>query len=135
MVDKRAELLKLQEEIEREDKENRARQSKKWKKIVSKKENWEWKVWDIEDGKKIKVAKRVIPNLVKEWEKDGFSTFSNDFQDAGQWQGMFYYRTDEGILTSDSGGYCVLQIPKLCSDEEWEKMRKGGIPEKFKRED
>jgi len=45
--------------------------------------------------------------------------------------GMLYVRTDEGILTHDSGGHCVLRDPMLCSDEEWAQMCRGVIPDKY----
>ena len=44
---------------------------------------------------------------------------------------MFYFRTEENILTYDGGGYCVLKEPKLCSDEQWESIKNGIIPDKF----
>jgi hypothetical protein len=48
-------------------------------------------------------------------------------------KGAFYYRTDEGILTTEGVGSYILQVPKLCSDAEWEQMKKSNIPNKFKK--
>ncbi len=48
-----------------------------------------------------------------------------------KWEGMFYYRTDENILTAEGGGSWILKEPKLCSDEEWSSILEGNIPEKF----
>ena len=44
-----------------------------------------------------------------------------------------YFLTDEGILTHRGGGYCILNDPKLCTDEEYERICQGDIPERFFR--
>lgn len=46
---------------------------------------------------------------------------------------MFYFRTDENILTHDGGGTLVLNDPKLCNDEEWARLASGDVPAKFVR--
>ncbi len=53
--------------------------------------------------------------------------------DQNRLQGMFYYRTLEGILTQTGGGYHLLKVPRLCSDDEWAEILSGRIPEKFLR--
>lgn len=53
----------------------------------------------------------------------------------GRWDerlnSVLYYRDEDNILTHKGGGYILLKDPKLCSDEEWEAIKKGDIPEKF----
>ena len=50
-----------------------------------------------------------------------------------QWRGMRYHRTSENILTHDSGGWCILNDPMLCSDQEWAQIVEGDIPAKYKK--
>lgn len=44
-----------------------------------------------------------------------------------------YYRTEDGILTHEGGGWCLLKEPALCSDIEWEALKAGTVPDKFKK--
>ena len=44
-----------------------------------------------------------------------------------------YFRTEEKILTHDGGGHLLLKDVQTCSDEEWEAVKSGQIPEKFLR--
>ena len=43
-----------------------------------------------------------------------------------------YYRL-HGLLLRAGGGHITLRDKQLCSDEEWESLKKGNIPEKFMR--
>jgi hypothetical protein len=134
--------LAAQERLEAEqDRENRKAQSAAWQAIIADPESWEWSVRP-EKGYRghgfertqpgLAIMARVKPALVAQWRAKGFSTFSSDFQE-GKWLGMFYYRTDEGILTHSGGGHVILNDPMLCSDEEWARMEAGDIPLKFQR--
>lgn len=123
-----------------EDDKRRKAQSERWHEIMSNKNNFEWKVEPSvqyrhfiqpEKVSGLRVSKRVKPEIIAEWAKGGFSLFSSDFQEPGRWFGMFYFRTEENILTHDGGGSRVLKDPKLCSDEQWESIKNGIIPDKF----
>jgi hypothetical protein len=41
-----------------------------------------------------------------------------------------YFRTEENVLTHEGGGYLLLKDCCLCTDEEWEGIKKGNF-EKF----
>lgn len=122
-----------------EDDKRRKAQDKRWHEIMSDKDNFEWKVepsvqcrlTQPEKISGLRVSKRVKPEILAEWVKGGSPSFSTGFQEPGRWYGMFYFRTEENILTSDGGGHCVLKEPKLCSDEQWESIKNGIIPDKF----
>lgn len=78
-----------------------------------------------QDG--VQISRRVKEDLytsfVKEW---GVLALTDN-----RWDTMFYYRTDENIITECGGGILLLNTPKLCSDEEWTAILNGNIPEKF----
>ena len=42
-----------------------------------------------------------------------------------------YYRF-HGVLMHCSGGTTIIKTPQLCSDEQWEELKKGNIPEDWK---
>jgi len=46
-------------------------------------------------------------------------------------QSMTYYRTREGILNSNGGGYYILETPCLCSDRQWAELKVGIVPISF----
>lgn len=85
-----------------------------------------------------RIMRRLDPAKLAEWEATTGHTFTDACNarrgghDNNKWHGMFYYRTDENILTHDGGGTYVLRDPKLCSDEEWALILTGNIPAKFK---
>jgi len=122
-----------------EDERKRKEQSIKWNEIMANKENYEWSVKECkttpfgskETYEALCVQKRIKPEVIDEWAKGGLPMFHYDSQDKGKWLGMVFYRTDENILTPGGGGHHVLKTPKLCSDEEWEQIKNGSIPEKF----
>lgn len=134
-------MLKEAEEKGREQKrENEKKQTEAWSAIRKNPNNWEWKAtykpntydaFDKTTRDLVYIAKRIKPEIVEAWSKNGISTFSDDFQKIGQFHGMNYYRTDENILDSTGGGHCLLKVPKLCSDEEWQQILIGKIPDKF----
>lgn len=135
----RAKIAESQKQIQQLEDEKREEQSAAWDEITKNPSNWEWHIepkirkefftTEIMNGAQI--SKRIKPEVVKEWESKGPSTFSSDFQRINQWHGMFYYRTDENIITEDGGGHVLLKTPKLCSDEEWAAILAGNIPAKF----
>jgi hypothetical protein len=134
------EIIKLKREEQELDREERRKQSEAWTKIINDSDSWEWQTKEITynpmgkvDLKGLRIEHRVKPSLITEWKKNGFATFSSNYQTEERWFGMFYYRTDENILTHEGGGNCVLDDPKLCSDEEWKEMKDGRIPSKFIR--
>lgn len=73
--------------------------------------------------------------LLNEHEKathlDLFGWINGDWAETRRSVG--YYRTEDGILTHEGGGWCLLKEPALCSDIEWEAMKSGMIPDKFKK--
>lgn len=137
----KAQLAIAEKEARKADELARKAQQEKWQELCKVSDNWEWLVVENEYTKfitqeKIKgasVNKRMKPEILKAWKAGGYSTFSSDMQEEDRWFGMFYYRTDENILTHDGGGHSVLATPKLCNDAEWEQILSGDIPEKFKR--
>lgn len=145
---KTIEELKLElaelERIEREASEQQAKDRQaSWLAITNDRNSWEWLIkpgtslrgWGIGNTNEvsgIRINCRVKPDVVGQWMKsNGNRNLPND-RDAN-WQGMFYYRTDENILTYEGGGTHVLtSVPKLCTDEEWAQLIVGNIPEKFR---
>ena len=136
-----AALAIAREEAKATDKANRAAQSAAWTALMENPDNIEWNVtvvtreqWGSEPAHQgVNVHRRVKPALVKAWRAKGPSTFSSNYQEPGRWFGMFYYRTEEGILTHTDGGHCVLRDPMLCNDAEWQAIVEGNIPAKYKR--
>jgi hypothetical protein len=136
----RAELAKA-ERVEREVAEqNRRELLASWKAVTDQRDSWEWLMTpttdtdlmtrEKRDG--LRISCRVKPEVVGEWMKaHDHKTTPND-RDSW-WQGMFYYRTSENILTHGGGGTHVLNSePKLCSDEQWAELVAGRIPDKFR---
>lgn len=133
-------LLAAAEAMEKEEQRKvRERQQKAWNELEADPNSWEWTAEPYTyktfgSGTEIpglRISRRVKPHILAKWRAGGHPTFSNDAMD-GNWMGMFYYRTDEGILTHKGGGHCVLNDPKLCSNDEWNQMNAGIIPDKFK---
>lgn len=134
----RKQLAAAEQAMAAADRTARKAQSEAWEAITSNPDSWEWLItYDAyhafmgETFQGARVSKRIYPHLLAAWLKNGPSTFSSDFQEEGRWFGMFYYRTDEGILTYEGGGYRVLRTPKLCNDDEWQAILDGNIPAKF----
>ena len=143
------ELRKLQEElsklrIKRNDLDNEIKKKViKRDKIKSsiidniekEKENWEYRafpkkeeIWEKGLIEGLRVETRLKPAVIKKLKEVGIQLA------AEYWQGMFYYRTDENIICQgDGGGELILIIQKICSDEEWDRIAKGDIPERLLR--
>ena len=115
-----AQLFAAKAEEKTKDRERKQAQDVAWKLIVADPDSFEWKVEPFKyiryfDDKRIptegaQVAMRVKPEILQAWNANGYGIFSNDYQAPDRWFGMFYYRTEEGILTRDGGGYCVLKV-------------------------
>lgn len=122
------------------DEAQRDAQTAAWRLISGDSESWEWSchpeqrqgfVGDPQTAG-LRISARVKPALLEEWRKGGLPRFSTDAQE-GCWLGMFYYRTDEGILTSAGGGHLVLRVPVLCNDKEWAALERGEVPLKWQK--
>ena len=142
-MDYQAEIKRLQELAAAEDKQRRADQQAAWEYLVRIPENWEWQTSSRAYAKvspfhrftgceHCLVEKRLKADILEKWKSQGLSTFSNEWMD-GRWLGMWYVRTEEGILTHEGGGHCILDDPRLCSEDEWDALCSGNIPEKFIR--
>lgn len=143
-----AELKAAQAAARVEEREREAVARARWKEIMDVPANVEWRVTattsmrdrfghmhdDVIAGARIE--RRVRPEVVAMWLTEAAGEMgyvpwaaTNDMN----WAGMFYYRTDEGILTHEGGGTLVLNDPMLCSDDEWAKIMAGDIPQKYRR--
>lgn len=91
---------------------------------------WAWDSYDRAQVDGLYVMKRLKDEAIESYRAVYGRVTDTD---RTQWKGMFYYRTDEGILTHDGGGTVVLRDPMLCSDAEWAELVAGRIPAKFKR--
>ncbi len=132
--------LRLQRDADDQRAKNR---QASWKAVTDSRHNWEWSVkpstslrgWGIGDKNEVsglRINCRVLPEIVGKWMQDNNCVSLPNDRDSF-WQGMFYYRTDENILTHEGGGTHVLtSVPKLCTDEEWAELCEGKIPNKFR---
>ena len=77
------------------------------------------------------VQKRLKPEVIAQFSAV-YGSHPVDEQ-MTRWHGMRYHRTAENILHHDSGGWCVLNDPMLCSDDEWNQIVAGNIPDKYKK--
>ena len=132
------EIRRLEKLAREEDCARRKEQSAAWKALAAKRENWEWRIeeqvrqsFDRETLEGLLVSKRLREEVLAGWKKNGPATLMGDGED-GKWQRMFYYRTEEGILYHEGGGYLVLKDVQLCSDEQWAELTAGRIPDKFR---
>lgn len=118
----------------------RQAQTDAWRALSSDPKSWEWHsqpekrqgFMDDPQTTGLRISARIRPALLEEWRKGGPARLSSDAQE-GRWLGMFYYRTDEGILTSAGGGHTVLRDPVLCSDAEWADLGQGIVPRKWQK--
>lgn len=141
-MDYRAEIRRLQQLAEEQEQETRKRANEIWQQIVSNPDNFEWNVTDggiIETSIFTRYAGRPYVVIRKRLKPDVWDTWSEWYAHVGvaeqymdgQWQGMKYILTDEGILTHEGGGTLVLNDPKLCSEAEWYDLCVGNVPAKF----
>jgi len=84
---------------------------------------------DLEEGTEYIVITSILKNQ-QEYEDHmkEFGSLSNPPKE--QTSSVKYYRV-HGILLHEGGGYIVLKDKQPCSDEEWEQIKGGHIPEKF----
>lgn len=77
---------------------------------------------------------RITQVLTNENEKDEYLQLFGSVD--GGWEktrhSVDYFRI-EGLLLHDHGGWILLKDRQLCSDEEWNQIKNGNIPEKFLR--
>lgn len=132
--------LKLQlEAAEREmkvayEKEQKI-QAEIWKNIISDPESYDWDITpdEMHDYRSnvilhgVSVKRKIKDKIFRSWKSNGYSTLYPSNENLG----MFYYRTNENILTFCGGGVWVLNTPMLCSDEEWKNILEGNIPRKY----
>lgn len=130
-------------EADRENAAKRALAVTAWNEITHNPENFDWAVkpasykrwmWNAgkdQDTHGVSIQRRLSPAIVEAFQAVHGNYGVND--DYTVWRGMFYFRTDENILTHDGGGTCVLRDPMLCSDAEWAEIVAGRIPAKYKR--
>lgn len=115
-------------------------QTAAWRALSSDPTSWEWHAKPEErqgfmgdpQTSGLRISARIKPALLEKWRKGGLPLTSTDAQE-GRWLGMFYWRTDEGILTHSGGGHLVLNDPVLCSDEQWRDLEQGIVPLKWQR--
>lgn len=79
-------------------------------------------------------AVRLVDYLVNEHEKEHhmkiFGQISGDWKP--QRNSCSYYRNEYGVLNHGGGGYVLLKDGIPCNDDEWEAIKQGNIPDKFK---
>ncbi len=137
----------LQEELDRLREEERSAAEEKLKQQCKLFDAlpWEWRVTGVPlviGGTWCQVA-HLFPSLPKgavvdavrvDRRKSGYDPeVHGTRQDAERWDGMTYLRTEEGILYHEGGGTYVLCTPLLITQDQWDALRRGDIPEKFKR--
>ncbi len=127
----------LQVALKKRAKENEQKRRRAYDELLSiimDSDNFEWRATptrytDPRRGRiydALKVERRVKPAKVSDVLR------KNDVTYYLNWHGMVYYRTDENILYhSGHGGTHVLEVPRLCRDDEWEDIRNGEIHHKF----
>ncbi len=122
------------------ERSQREAQTAAWRALSSDPTSWEWHARPEErqgfigdpQTSGLRISARIKPALLEKWRKGGLPLTSTDAQE-GRWLGMFYWRTDEGILTHKSGGHMILRDPVLCSDEQWAALEQGDVPRKWQR--
>lgn len=135
--------LRLAEQVEEENQRQTQQELQaEWNWITDHRDNWEWSMNpsthnDYITGSEVlhglRILCRVKPEVVDLWMAGHNGKQPPQMRGVGQWEGMFYYRTDEKILTYAGGGSHVLSsVPKLCSDEQWAELCAGRVPDKFR---
>jgi hypothetical protein len=84
-------------------------------------------------SKEIYEAVRLVDYLLNENEKDAHMNIFGQIN--GDWKtqrgSVTYYRNEYGVLNHSGGGYVLLKDGIPCSDDEWEQIKEGNIPDKF----
>lgn len=123
------------------DAERREAQDKAWSVLSRDPASWEWRstpskssrFFDEPPQEGLRIECCIRPELLEAWRAGGPANITADASE-GRWLGMFYIRTEEGILTQgEGGGRVVLNTPMLCNDEEWAGLELGLIPLKYQR--
>jgi hypothetical protein len=107
------------------------------KEIVNNPLNFEFRV-SLPDVKKfhrpdsVFVERKLKDEFVKRCKYESFYTLRLPVDPLHiHWYGNSYYRTEEDILVTGYGHTSVLKTPKLCNGEEWARILRNDIPEKF----
>lgn len=126
-----AELKRLEEEIRNTEKAEKAPTPKYGNRTV---EVWIQKksLWGsrVPDGTE---CIRITEYLLNRDEYNAWMArwggISGDWKDTHQ--SVTYYVTEDGILTSDHGGWLILKTPTLISTNEWLALKRGEIPQQL----
>jgi len=136
---KKEQIEKLLKELE-EEKRLERKDGRKVLKEIRKSMSYDWHV-DIVSMKKwcyrmanngsntgIRVQKKADAESVAKLHefRENYPDVDN-VSELMQPYGMVYYRTKENILINTGGGTYVLDVPRLCSDEQWERLKKGDV--------
>lgn len=115
-------------------------QAELWGNIISDPESYDWYITpdEMPDYRSnvirsnvilhgVSIRRKIKDVIFHSWKNNGHTSLypSNEIC------GMFYFRTNENILTFRGGGVLVLNTPMLCSDEEWKNILEGNIPRKY----
>lgn len=141
-MDYRAEIRRLQQLVDEQEREDREHADELWQQILDNPGNFEWRAAEVDVLKAnlptryanrpyVFLQKRLRPSMLHTWrEWDAHVSVTKRYMD-GQWRGMMYVLTDEGILTHKGAGTSLLNTPMLCSEDEWEELCEGRVPAKF----
>lgn len=76
---------------------------------------------------------RLIGELVNEPAKKEFMALFGHI--SGSWdkqlRSVGYYRVG-GVLLHGGGGWIILKDQQVCTDEEWDRIKSGDVPKKFR---
>lgn len=134
------EIKGLEEQARKEREDKRKQDEKDWRELIKNKAVWEYSVKaevrrpfmcedePIKNG--VRVHRRVLPSIIETFAQT-HPEYRPDERFYVNWNGMFYYRTDENILYHEGGGTYVLNDVTICSDAEWEQILDGMIPERL----
>lgn len=141
-MDYRAEIRRLQQLVDEQEREDREHADELWQQILDNPDNFEWRAAEVSILKEnlltryanrpyVFLQKRLRPSMLHTWrEWVAHVSVTKRYMD-GQWRGMMYVLTDEGILTHKGAGTQLLDTPTLCSEDEWEELCEGRVPAKF----
>lgn len=110
-------------------------QTELWENIISDPESYDWHIKPAKSHDYrsnvtlhgVNIRRKIKDVIFHSWKNNGHPSLYPSNESLG----MFYYRTNENILTFCGGGVLVLNTPMLCSDEEWKNILEGNIPRKY----
>jgi len=78
----------------------------------------------------IRLTQTLLNQDAKEAYMEYWGSINGDWKES--LHSVFYYRTEEGILTSSGGGYIILKRePIPITTTEWNEMKSGNIPKRL----